>query len=407
MTSSIEKPQLHSSLVDMTQDIINLEKNRDTQSGEVITEAYHQLDGHIEDTLLESGVYDESTLDEDTLKELSRTKRSRIIVRESIMRVLTKHDDAANTYEGESGQNEAQELHTISLAGAGLILRGMGLKTPTQKEIESVEVNEVKAEASPVEKKPVDSEIAIDRDLFKQLLETSKLDVQRGIQSMANGFIDIYYSGDKVIDKLRSKQNRTDDDRQAELNAIGRSNLYARFLGDIIHKVETERARQVLADSFISIVERSAHRRSVAGEAININEVKSKLAQMMTGIKLEVASVDALKSQAADFGWIAVEESLVSEDVQQGADAYITRADGVKVPIDFKSKNSFQKQRGVQGAIEGIKMKRVKGKEVIVVDSQTIGLKDYATGQVPGVKGFTLYHERAFAEAVNTAVENY
>lgn len=406
MTSSIEKPQLHLNLVDMTQDIINLEKNRDTRPEEVITKAYHQLDGYMEDTLLESGVYDESTLDEDTLKELGRTKRSRTIVRESIMRVLEGHDNAASMYD-ESGKSESQELHAISLVGAGLIMRSMGLKAPSQKETEIAQTNESTVEAPLVEKNVVDNEITIDRDLFRQLLETSKLDVQRGIQGMANGFIDIYYNSDEAIDKLRSKKNRTDGDRQAELNAIGRSNLYARFLGDIIQKTETERAKQALADSFSSMVERSAHRRSVAGGGNNINEIKSKLAQMMTGIKLEVASIDALKSQATDFGWIAVEESPVNEDVQQGADAYITRADGVRVPVDFKSKNSFQKQRGVQGDIEGVKVKRVKGREVIVVDSQTIGLKDHDTGRVPGVKGFTLYHKRAFAETVNAAVESY
>lgn len=406
MTTSIETVPSQT-IADVTQNVVSAEaqhKSKKALSSENVSssDAYRDLDEKVADILLESGVYEEPTFgegdNESIIKELGRTKRRREVFQASISRVLDNLSAQAEQHDDERVRAEMQEAHTISSTGSEFVLQALGIQKPK-------EAKEVKAEL----KKEVstDREITIDHDLFKKLTAISRLDTNRGIQTMANDFIDVYSASNLAIDAIRSKTKKSPEDNQRELNAVGQANLYTRFLGDIIKRIDNNSARTELSRVFGHIVQASAERRNRGGDRIDVDATINNVAQMMTGLKLEIGSIDALKECAEQFGWQSVEDSSISEDVQMGTDAYITRADGVRVPIDFKSKNSFLKQRGVDTGIDGVKTKKTKGTKVVVVDSQTLGLKDKATGRVPGVRDFKLYNKYSFAQSVNAAVEQY
>ncbi len=405
MTTSIEKPSVQT-IADITQDVVSAEsqqKSKKAKSNDELSlgDVYASLDEKVADILLESGVYEAPTFGEgdsaDIVKELGRTKRRREVFQASIGRVLNNLGTQAEQHEDESVRAEMQEAHAISSTGSEFVLQALGVQKPQEAKVAEVAKEEVSA----------DREISVDFELFKKLTAFSKLDIGRRIQYMANDFVDVYISSSETIESIRAKTNKTPQDSQQELNAIGQANLYSRFVGDVFKLINYEDRRTMLTRVFGDTAIASAERRNREGAHIDIDMAKSRLAQMMTGLKLEIGSIDALKESAKEFGWQSVDDSSIGEDVQMGTDAYITRLDGVRVPIDFKSKNSFSKQRGKDTDIEGVKTKTTNGVRVIVVDSQTLGLKDKTTGRVPGVRDFYLNNKRSFAQSVNAAVERY
>lgn len=203
----------------------------------------------------------------------------------------------------------------------------------------------------------------------------------------------------------------TDQENAVVLAEIKATNKYARLLTDVFLGLNSDEDRRNLDKALLDILVSDAKASEAIGQPADVEGIKRTYNQMMTGIKLDAASMKALQKFSDEFGW-DVRSSSVEEDVEKGVDAYsVRRADGVEVPIDFKSDKSFEKQtvREKEGDLAGIKVKHNKQTgRVMVVNSQRLGGHvDRVTGAARPIRGWKLADERGFATAVNQAIQRW
>jgi hypothetical protein len=240
-------------------------------------------------------------------------------------------------------------------------------------------------------------------------------DLGNDIEQIADLFKTIYHPARQnlgALEDFKARFELTDQENTVYLNEVKAANKYARLLTDVFVGLPNDQTRYDLENNLLSYLKSEARADQAIGKSVDVDGLERNYRQMMTGIKLDSASMAALEKFSDQYGW-DVRSSTIDEDVENGVDAYtVRRADGVSVPIDFKSDRSFQKQPVREKedvlAIEGIKVKSNKrAGRVLVVNSQGLGQRDKTTGKVLPIKKFRLSDEHAFAEAVNQAVQRW
>lgn len=243
--------------------------------------------------------------------------------------------------------------------------------------------------------------------------EQHEADLSADIEEIAELFTTIYKPARDRLQQAEVFKNAfplTDHENAVVLSEIKATNRYARLLTDVFLGLNSDDDRRNLDKALLDILVSDAKADQAIGKPADVEGIKRTYNQMMTGIKLDAASMRALQRFSDEFGW-DVRSSSVEEDVEKGVDAYsVRRADGVEVPIDFKSDRSFEKQaiREKEGDLPGIKLKHNKQTgRVLVVNSQRLGNADRVTGAAKPIRGWKLADERGFATAVHQAIERW
>lgn len=417
-------------LIDSIQDVVTVEKEyrasartkhhlgraatRMLEMPEVVA-AHARLDERVGDTLLQVGFLDEDSdiasgveevLDTETAKQVRSTKLSRAAFSGSVQRVLEQRHQMLTDATSDAERLVVEEEYDLLKDGADRL--ATYLEMPSLRSNQDGDNQEVQPEAavevSVQSREQFDETITLDRQTFAELYRASTKDAATGLREMGAKFIDVYHASTLKIDAGRSGANFS---KQEQLNAIGHANLYARFVGDLIQKLPDDKGRQRMMDWFGDQVSEYAQQRRKHDRGFDVAAVEREVAMMTTGIKLEIASYAALEQKMDDFGWQAIRQATVDEDVQQGIDLIVTDANGKEIPIDVKSDASFNRQKGDPGPIEGVKFKHRNGNRVVVVNSQALGLGKNEHGKAIGVKDFKLYRKHEFALAIDAAIHAY
>lgn len=363
------------------------------------------------DVLLESGMEEQVTADTTDLEAVRKTKAGRRIITDAITVAVT-----TTRLSKEDAQNPAtdEDVELIE-KGATLLSGALGIGKIALSNADVA--TDALSSTETAEEEPY-SGIEIDRDTFAELQAIEKLPTLEAVKKLAPLFLDTHHANQILLDSIDAHTigqhwNEEYKSRQ-ELQALATMNMYARSLSDVITHIAADK-QEAFASLLGQAVEHESKRRIRAAfedgdtkTQMDLRDSSVNFEKMLTGVRLEIASGNALTETADKFGWKDVRPATVEEDIHYGRDYIVTLADGTEVAIDVKSHASFQKQHLTKQYTSAVGIKRTAtddkeiagGNRVLVVDAQAL------VGPT-GKNGFVLSDKLRFASTVNYAMTQH